>query len=331
MRASKLLALSIFGIAAIFVSAAMTFGQPGGGKKGGYKGMDAGTIFDRIANGKPSIPISDLKGYQSQSAAQYAQQKGITNGMLTRQQYIEFQEQMKAMFMKGGGGRGQFGGGGPPPSVTIIQQNPSAGPDVINQLADAEFRRRDANGDGKLNQDEMPPPLRFSLAKWDKNGDGLIDMYEYRDYFAARLTGGGGKEDTGTRGIASIIIEEEELDRKPVVFRAGKMPAGLPPWFAKLDTDGDGQVALYEWRKGGMDLDEFKEWDLNDDGFITPEEALKHLASSGAKGAASPGREASSSPDYGERLLINPRSGNGGDRPPPDFKKGKKKKGGGGQ
>ncbi len=51
----------------------------------------------------------------------------------------------------------------------------------------------------------------------------------------------------------------------------------LPAWFKNLDTDGDGQVALYEWRQAGKPLDEFAEFDRNDDGFITPEEIVHHM------------------------------------------------------
>jgi hypothetical protein len=334
MRAIRLFGLLVFGIAAICIVPAITTGQfPGGKKGGGFKGMDAGSLFDMMARGKPSIAIADLRGWQAQMAAQYAQQKGITNGMLTRAQFIEFQDQARASK----GPRGPFGfpgGPGQSSNVTIIQQNQSSSPDVLNQLADADFKRRDKNGDGKLNQDEMSPFLRKDLAKWDKNGDGFIDMYEYREYYMARLAGDvGGRDDT--RGIASIVIEEEELDRKPVVFRAGgKMPPGLPSWFMELDTDGDGQVALYEWRKAGKKLDEFSEWDLNDDGFITPDEAVKHLASIGGA-ASSPGQTPSaafSSPGYAEQVDIGPRKkGKGGDRPPGDFKKKKKGKGGGGE
>jgi Ca2+-binding EF-hand superfamily protein len=321
MRATNLLALLIFGVAAIFVAPAVTTGQfpkKGGGMKG--FNMDPGQLFDWIAKGKPSIQISDLRGGQSQAAAQYAAKKGITNGMLNRQQFMEFQAEMMAMRMSGG--RAPQGGGPPTaPNVTIVQSQ--SGSDVINQLSDAEFRRKDTNGDGKLNQDEMSGFLRSNLAKYDKNGDGLIDMYEYREYFAARLAGNvGGKDDSGTRGIASIIIEEEELDRKPVVFRAGgQMPAGLPAWFKELDTDGDGQVALYEWRKGGKNLDEFRDWDLNDDGFITPEEAIKCLAKKGAMASTSPGAVTYSIPPSSDRPSMT-----SGERPPMNGKGPKRKK-----
>jgi Ca2+-binding EF-hand superfamily protein len=57
----------------------------------------------------------------------------------------------------------------------------------------------------------------------------------------------------------------------------GASPKGLPPWFKELDTDRDGQVSLSEWRRGGKGLAEFRKYDLNDDGFITPEEVLRAL------------------------------------------------------
>jgi hypothetical protein len=58
---------------------------------------------------------------------------------------------------------------------------------------------------------------------------------------------------------------------------AATLPKGLPPWFKELDKDGDGQVSLHEWRRGGKEPAEFRKYDLNGDGFITPEEVLRAL------------------------------------------------------
>jgi Ca2+-binding EF-hand superfamily protein len=200
-------------------------------------------------------------------------------------------------------------------------------PEMINQAADAEFKRLDRNGDGKLNEEEMPPGLKANLQRWDKDGNKLIDMNEFREYYMARIQGSDEANSQGARGIAAIIIDEEDLDRKPVVYRVGgAMPPGLPDWFQKLDTDKDGMVALYEWREAKKPMDEFKKWDLNDDGFITPEEAarvqlsLKEPPSNGSLATSGYGDAAALGKGKGDR-----KGGFGG------FGGFGKKKGGGGQ
>ena len=64
-------------------------------------------------------------------------------------------------------------------------------------------------------------------------------------------------------------------DSKAVAIRYGKMPKGLPDWFVTLDTDKDGQIGLYEWRRGNRLTAEFLALDLNDDGLLTAEEYLR--------------------------------------------------------
>jgi hypothetical protein len=72
------------------------------------------------------------------------------------------------------------------------------------------------------------------------------------------------------------IVNGEE--RRPVVYRAGRLPRGLPDWFTQLDTDGDAQIGLYEWKHSGRPLEEFRAMDRNNDGFVTVEEVLWYLA-----------------------------------------------------
>ena len=98
-------------------------------------------------------------------------------------------------------------------------------------------------------------------------------------------------------GIAPPPPEEE---KRPVVYRAGKLPKELPPWFAQLDEDKDGQVGLYEWKKAGRLLNEFQAIDLNGDGFITVEEALRYVKAQGKNVAsAAPGAGVGSPPSFG--------------------------------
>ncbi|MBY0460389.1 MAG: EF-hand domain-containing protein, partial [Gemmataceae bacterium] len=49
----------------------------------------------------------------------------------------------------------------------------------------------------------------------------------------------------------------------------------LPRWFRDLDTDGDGQVSLKEWRAGARPLAAFRDRDRDHDGFITAREAIQ--------------------------------------------------------
>lgn len=303
MRKVTVFALLIVGAALLVLLPAITIGQPGGGGGfrqkggggpggGGLGGGDPNVLFEYYAKGRSYFLISETRT-QRDALTAYAQEKGISSGQITRQQFLDFSEQMKAKagappaggtpgggsftIPAGGFNPGGFkkkgGPGGADPAIV------AADPTALYPFADAEFKRQDANGDGKLVPEEMPRSLKANLEKWDKNGDGFIDIFEYRAYYVARMQGSEDASNQGAKGIASIIIDEEDLDRKPVVFRVGgKMPPGLPDWFMKLDTDKDGQVALYEWRVANKSLDEFKLWDLNDDGFITAEEASKHQA-----------------------------------------------------
>jgi Ca2+-binding EF-hand superfamily protein len=148
------------------------------------------------------------------------------------------------------------------------------------------FQKLDRDGDGVLSADEMPDALKAERGRWDTNRDGVIDPQEYWAYYQGRLGSlsdqvAAGEIDLGLkRGgpVPKAAATEPKEEPRPTVFRAGKLPPGLPDWFRQLDTDGDGQIGLYEWRAGGRAVDEFIRMDRNDDGFVTPEEVLYYLA-----------------------------------------------------
>ncbi len=56
-----------------------------------------------------------------------------------------------------------------------------------------------------------------------------------------------------------------------------KLPTGLPSWFKSRDTNGDGQVSMREFSRTVSQsiVSEFRRYDANDDGIITPKEAAK--------------------------------------------------------
>ena len=110
MRANASLALLILGCAILIVFPAVTIGQfqPSGGfggkgKGGGstMAGMDGNAIFDMMAKGRPYFLITDAR-QSRESLTLFAQEKGITNGQITRPQYLEYFEQRKAKLNAGG-------------------------------------------------------------------------------------------------------------------------------------------------------------------------------------------------------------------------------------
>jgi hypothetical protein len=155
----------------------------------------------------------------------------------------------------------------PAPAAAPPAGSPEEGGSVAG--VKAEFRRLDANHDGLLDNDEMDEGLRAERDRWDTNGDGFIDLNEFKAYYKARrkleraanrpapAPGAGGKKPVITKG--NTIVD---------------LPPNLPPWFREYDTDGDGQIGLYEWRAAGQPIARFREMDFNGDGFLTPDEVL---------------------------------------------------------
>src|SRR5205085_4502650 len=132
------------------------------------------------------------------------------------------------------------------------------------------------NGDGLLNNDEMPESLRIEREKWDANKDGFIDLAEFKAFFQARMQQVQTERAGGQQGGLLIVpTQDEEDEPKPVVYRAGKLPKDIPSWFVQLDTDGDGQIGLYEWKNSGRSLQEFQAMDRNGDGFLTIDEVMR--------------------------------------------------------
>ncbi len=292
---------------------------PGGGNRGGGPGggggRDPGRIFDWLSQNRPSMAIAEMQWGREDIQA-WAQKQGITNGQITREQYIAYSQspeaaQARERMRQGGGGRP--GGGGPaaapggstPPGTTPRPGSTPPAPGATppgrgdwgggwggwdrgdpNARADEMFRRLDKDGDGYLSYDEMSENLKAEKDKWDVDKDGRIDLTEWREYVRAygeqrRQEMGGSR--WGSRGEDGLPPDmppdggnqKPEPRKRVMVYRSGKLPPNIPPWFKEYDTDGDAQIALYEWKDKNGTVEDFQKYDLNGDGFITVEELIR--------------------------------------------------------
>jgi len=143
--------------------------------------------------------------------------------------------------------------------------------------AEAVFRGMDIDGDGLLRYDEMDDGLRAERDKWDTNKDGFIDLAEFKEYYKAQMREFRALHRPPPAPAPRATPKGKGKDKAeppaPAPF-APDLPPNLPDWFRQYDTDGDGQIGLYEWKAAGQPIARFLEMDLNGDGFLTPDEVL---------------------------------------------------------
>ncbi len=222
-----------------------------------------------------------------------------------------FGSSSRGSFSRGGFSRGGFSRGG------------SSG-DRMAMMTDSIMRRYDQNGNGILEKSEWGS-FRTDPSAADKNRDSKITKEELQAWMAERMSGRGGG-DRGSRfgsrgssrggsesgsdngGGGSGLVTTNTSRRSYKLTRAvERLPSDLPAWFARQDTNGDGQVSMAEYSRSWSQavVDEFSTFDLNGDGIVTVAEcqaAVEQGAVAGLAGSAGEGTElpASSSTEAGD-------------------------------
>jgi Ca2+-binding EF-hand superfamily protein len=135
----------------------------------------------------------------------------------------------------------------------------------------------DANGDGRITEDEWTGPVPF--ARLDRNGDGALTQEDIPD----RRQGGRNRDPQVLRR------RFDEMDRDGNGILSGDEVL-WPDMLTRLDADGD----------GGISFDEFQE-------------AMKRRQESQRKkpGDAKPSSETTTPPDQPVRIAVMDKDGNG--------------------
>jgi len=214
-------------------------------------------------------------------------------------------------------------------SADVSSRAAEAIPAKVRRYAEHLLRRYDTNGDGQLQPNEWGK-MHGHPETADANGDRVITLDELTRHIAAfgqnrrvRLASpviGGdaatvsdtetrGQKETGSDGPSPNGPEDAKKTapsgtesepgpgappKRDTTFFVprSRLPAGLPEWFLRRDTNGDGQLSLSEFAPNPTqaDLEEFARYDRNGDGFITAQEylnAVKPAKAASGKGAGS--------------------------------------------
>jgi hypothetical protein len=197
------------------------------------RGADPNRYFDALAKGKEVLNRSEMSPVFLPMFDKMAESLGVTNGQITRDQFIKYRAEQA---------QNRLGNGGAPLIVTTPPGGPEKSLVPINTATTVLA---------------TPPelPIAYPASK--------------TPYLPPR-----------NNDIQPQVppAKAPEKNSKPKIYRHDNLPKELPPWFKELDTDRDGQVALYEWKASGRSLAEFMRMDRNNDGFLTVDEVLHYQA-----------------------------------------------------
>jgi Ca2+-binding EF-hand superfamily protein len=317
----RTLRIVMMGLIALLLGA--TQGMTQSGERGsGSKRMDPEQLFNMLSQGRDSVSRTEVDPRMQPMFDRITERMNLSNGRITREQFsASLKERMNNPSGQGTPPPGATGALPPSSSTSRDSRFRRGSADEMSAMAESAFRQLDRNGDGYLNNDEMPEYLRAELDKWDTDHNGLIDLNEFKAFFQARMQQMVPTQYTSPypsyASVRSVPAPSsaEAQKKTPLVYRHSNLPKELPSWFAQLDTNHDAQVALYEWKNSGRSLEEFQRMDRNGDGFLTVEEVLFYEAQKKAKqddrGSKSTVVQASST------MPNRPTPGTGINRPTP--------------
>jgi hypothetical protein len=202
--------------------------------------FDPNQFFNQMSGGKDVwVRPDDSNQFGQAMFDRTAQRLGVTNGQISRQQFVESAQQRMAQ------------------RAAAQQNQPAGAPNGITLNISA------APG--------APGGNNWGGGQWGGGGG----QWGGGGWGGGQL-GGGGWGGGGWGNPQDAVPNNAEPER-PITYRGNNLPAELD-WFQQLDTDHDGQVGLYEWKASGRPISEFEKRDLNGDGFITAEEIIKYEA-----------------------------------------------------
>ncbi len=179
----------------------------------------------------------------------------------------------------------------------------------MSDYAKSLVKQYDKNGDSMLQKEEQKE-LHGRVAESDLNHDGVITIDELVAHLSSNSrpasatsssttlasngsrSASGNSHNSGNHSQGALGTEQRVLlgsaggkastkegdKRHSYRFTPAteRLPAGLPSWFKSKDSNRDGQVEMSEyssfWSKSTAA--DFRHYDRNDDGIITPKEAL---------------------------------------------------------
>ena len=152
------------------------------------------------------------------------------------------------------------------------------------EYAKSLLRRYDEDKNGVLEEKEWSRMSRYHHGA-DSNGDKIITREELTDRLASYSRGSSGSSGNSgssssnsssrsTPGESYRVTGDSPAGR--VSSDTERLPKGLPDWFTRNDKNADGQISMSEFSVSWSSekIAEFKKYDANADGIITPAECL---------------------------------------------------------